>query len=345
MNSHNINYNNKSELISYLGQILHEFDDFNKTLCGNKYVPTDIPYIVNELITKINSKTEIFEIIFKTFEILKIYITCINIDKFIAISNKWNIHQIHFNISNFLKSELQSKINDKNLINKIVDVYLHTLILNIEFALCNFNLILKNITINYSTKTLSRKIKINDSKYKLSFYNSNLEFDVSKLTDSNKKELEQKFKLILNDMFYVLRKLLSSSTYHLKLINEKYESLLTEFIINHLPYQFYPDIISAFECIDLYIQCIDLNKLINETEKMNIHSISFNIRDKLIELLINKNNKNNNDPSKNAFIKSLLSKLENIFKCIDYVITNPRTILNNAKVFIEIESNDDIFGF
>lgn len=336
MNSHNIDYNNKSELIIYLGQILHEFDDFNKSLCGKKYISTNIPYIVNELITKIDD-IEIFEIIFKTFEILKIYIKCINIDRFIATSYKWNIHQIHFDLSDFIKSQLQSKINDKNLINKIVNDYLHSLILNIEFALCNFNLILKNIENNYLINSNEYKsLKINDSKYKLSF-NCNS----SNLNESNKQELETKFKLIISDTFYILRKLLISSTYHLKLINEKYELLLTEFIINHLPYQYYSDIISTFECVELYIQCINLDKLINETQKMNMHSINFNIRNKLLQFL----GMNSNDASKNAFVKSLMNKLENIFKCIDYIVLNPRTILNNARVFIELDSGDDIFEF
>ena len=341
MNSHNIDYYNKSELILYLGQILHEFDDFNKSLCGKKYISTNIPYIVNELINKIDD-IEIFEIIFKTFEILKTYIKCIDVNKFLATSYKWNIHQIHFDLSDFLKSQLQSKIDDKKLnksevIDKIVDDYLHSLILNIEFALCNFNLILKNIENNYlSNSNTFKSLKINDSKYKLSF-----DPDSVSLNESNKQELETKFKLIISDTFYVLRKLLSSSTYHLKLINEKYELLLTEFIINHLPYQYYSDIISTFECIELYIQCINLDKLINETEKMNMHSINFNIRNKLLRFL----GINSDDVSKNAFIKSLMNKLENVFKCIDYITINPRTILNNARVFSDVDSGDDIFGF
>ena len=347
MNSHNINYNNKSEIILYLGQILHEFDDFNKSLCGDKYVSTDIPYIINELITKIND-IEIFEIIFKIFEMSKIYIKCIDVDKFIATSYKWNIRQIHFDLSGFIKSQLETKIKNENLINKIVNNYLHTLILNIEFALCNFNLILKNIIKNYSINSNSN-LKINDSKYKLSFKcdlnpnsknNSKNIIGLNDLTESNKNELENKFKMIISDAFYVLRKLLSSSTYHLKLINEKYESLLTEFIINHLPYQYYPKIISVFECVELYIQCINLDKLINETQKMNIHSINIDFRKRLLQFI-----GISDDASKNAFIKSLNNKLENIFKCIDYGMNNPRTILNNARVFVEFDSGDDIFGF
>ena len=342
MNSHNIDYNNKSEIITYLAQILHEFDNFNKTLCGSNYISTDIPYIIHELMIKI-TKNEIFEIIFKTFEILKIYINCVDVDKFVATSHKWNIRQIHFNISNFLKSQLTSRMNDlkdkvdinPKLINKIVDEYLHTLILNVEFALCNFNLILKNIEHNYCTNDY-KNMKIPDSKYKLSFT-----LDLENITEDNKQELDFKLKLIISDLFYVLRKLLSTSTYHLKLINENCESSLTEFIIKHLPWEYYPKIISIFECVELYIQCLDLDKLIASTEKMNVHAITFNIRDKLLQLL----GTNKNDAAKDAFIKSLLNKLENIFKCVDYATTNPRTILNNAKAFIVIDSKDDIFDF
>jgi hypothetical protein len=341
MNSHNINYDNNTEIVSYLGLILNEFDDFNKTLCGDKYISTQIPYIINELITKINDK-KIFEIIFKSFEILKVYITCIDVEKFVAISYKWNIHKINFNLSEFLENQLSTKINDEELIHKIIYDYLSTLILNIEFALNNFKLILKNISNNYiskSSKFINNASKIENSKYKLSFVKPK---DIAELYNNKIKinELDKTFKMIISDLFYVLRKLVSTSTYHSKLINENYESTIINFVVEYLPYQYYFDIIDIFECIELYIKCINLNKLITETEKMNIISINLNVREKILKLI-----SNDNEARKKSFVKSLLHKLENIFICIDYITTNPRVVLNNAKAFIELDKNDDIFNF
>jgi len=331
MNSHNINYNDNTEIVLYLAQILNEFDDFNKTVCGKHYVASNINYIINELITKIQNP-KVFEIIFKTFEILKKYVMCIDVAKFVAISNKWNIRRINFNISDFLHSQLSSKINDPELINRIVNEYLKTLIVNIEYILKNFRSVLKNISNNYLPPNSPEPV-IEDSKYKLSFKKTD------DLTEENKRELETKLKSMIHDTFYILRKLLSSSTYHLKLINEKYESLLSAFITDHLPYQYYTNIIDTFECLDLYIKCIDLNKLVSETEKMNMQSVSFDIRARLLQMF----GVNANDASKAAFIKSLMTKTENIFKCIDYILANPRTVLNNSKVFIEA-ADDDLFS-
>jgi len=340
MNSFTINYNNDDDIKMYLNQILNEFDDFNKILCGSKYIKTNIQFVINELITKIDDKNT-FVIIFKTFEILKKYIKCIDIEKFVLTSYKWNIHQFNFNLSEFIKSQLASQIKDIELINKIVDEYLHTLILNIEFAMNNFKLILKNISKSYlnSLDLKNSKLIINDSKYKLSFNTTNL--NISQLTTKNKQELENKFKLIMSDIFYILRKLLATSSYHLNLINDNYERFLVKFITDHLPYQYYINIIDSMECIELYIKCIDLNKLINETEHMNMHAVSFDLKNNLLNILTS----NSLDAKSNAFINSILNKLQNIFDCVNYILDNPRRILNNAKVFIELDKSDDIFSY
>jgi hypothetical protein len=268
-----------------------------------------------KLTSQILNDNEICEIINDFIETCKIYIDCIDAELFIQTSYSFNIHSIKFNATQFLKSQLSNY--DEELVNKIIQI-LHDIIFNIEFAFQHFDIILKNISKYINYENSYKKIK---SKY---YLNTN-----------NPDELESKFKSIMNDSFYVIRKLISSSSSHLNLINERYENNLILFIQKYLPYQYYENIISTFECIDLYIKCIDLNKLIHLTEQMNIHPIKFDLREFL------KKHLSSDKADENAFIGSILNKLNNLFICIDYALTNPRVILNNSKVFCKLD--DDIF--
>ena len=285
------------------------FNQFIKIVIGDNYHEFKITSLI------LNDKN-IVNIINDIIETFKIYINCIDIKLFIQTSYSFNIRAINFDTTQFLKSQLSNY--DKNTIDKIINI-LKDVIYDIDFAFQHFDIVLKNISeyIKYNNNT-NNNIK---SKY---YLNSN-----------NPDELENKFKLIVNDLFYVIRKLLSTSSSHLNLINERYENNLILFIQKYLPYQYYKNIISTFECIELYIKCIDLNKLISETEKMNLHPIKFDLCNEIKKYL------SSDKADENAFIGSVLNKLNYLFICIDYTLTNPRVILNNSKTFCKLD--DDIF--
>lgn len=302
---------------------LNEFNDFNKILLGNHYKYCDVQKIINELFNNIHDE-QIFINTIKCYNVIKIYLSYVDIQKFINISWTWNIHQININISDLLVEQLSKRINDKQLIHKIVYEYLKDLIINIEYAMKNFDKILTNIEKHWNIK----KCKFNEvSKYKL-------------ININDKVEMEHRFELIMNDLFYILKNLVSSSTYHRELLNNRYCKNLILFIQKYLPYQFYPKIIAIAECVNMYLKCIDLKQIIERTEKMNVpSSIEFDLKRFILNNLISKNLK----ADENAFVKSILNKLDNVFQCVDFILLNPRNIINNAKVFIELDVNDDIF--
>ena len=168
-------------------------------------------------------------------------------------------------------------------------------------------------------------------------YNSDYENEQSERAN---KEMEQKFELIMNDSFYILKNLVSSSTYHTELLNNRYCKNLILFIQKYLPYQFYPKIIDIAECVNMYLKCINLKEILDRTEKMNVpSSIEFDLKQFIKINLLSKDLQ----ADENAFVDSVLNKLENVFQCVKYILSNPRNTLHNARVFIELDTNDDIF--
>lgn len=325
MNSNNINYNSISDIKKYMNYMINDLNKFNETILGNDVKIIDVKIITDNLIKEFSSDLSDFKYIFKTFDILKLYISCIDIPKFVKTSLLWNIKSINFNLKEFLRSQLNERAKHlgKDRINRIIDIYFNDILLNINYALINFKSILLRLRKIYKSDS---KFKIENSKYKVS-------------EDTRVKELQNTFKLIMNDTFYVFRKLMRSSTDHLNKIDETYEDLLIKFIINHLPCQYYLDIIDTFECIDLYLKCIDLNKFIEYTDKFNMISIEFNAYNTFLNLINTQFGGMANDQK--AFIKSILNKLNPIFDCINYILLHPKNILNNAKIFISYD--DDIF--
>ena len=310
--------------------ILQEFNDVVFILTNKK---SDVDKIVNQLyldIQKYNlNENEIVNSVISVYNKLKLYIASINIPLFINISKKWNIHKISFDISNFLSIHLSSRISNKQVVNNIINIYLHDLIQNIEYALSNFDKVLINLEKSkFNNITTSNNKNIPSSKYKLKNVN-------------DKTELETKFKLIMDDLFYILRTLISSSSEHLNKLNDRYKNNLIMFIQKYLPYQFYKNIIDVAECCDMYLKCIDLKYIISETEKMNLHSIDCNLRNFIKNTIF----KNNMEEKENAFIDSVLNKLKFVFDAINYILIHPRDTLENAKLFIEIDNEElkDIF--
>ena len=326
-NQKQIQQNNQIKLKS----ILQEFNDVIFILTNKK---SDIDKIINQLyldIQKYNlNENEIVNSVIAIYNKLKLYIVSINIPLFISISKKWNIHKISFDISNFLSIHLSSRISNKQIVNNIINIYLHDLIQNIEYALSNFDKVLINLEkskFNIITNPINNK-NILPSKYKLNNIN-------------DKTELETKFKLIMDDLFYILRTLISSSSEHLNKLNDRYKNNLVMFIQKYLPYQFYKHIIDVAECCDMYLKCINLKYIISETEKINLHSIDYDLRNFIKNTIF----KNNMEEKENAFIDSVLNKLKFVFDAIDYILIHPRDTLENAKLFIEIDNEElkDIF--
>ena len=146
---------------------LNEFNEFNKILLGNQYKYCDIQKIIDELFTNVHDE-QIFINIIKCYNIIKIYLKAVDIQKFVNISWTWHIKQFNINISDLLVEQLSKRIKNKQLVYKIVYEYLKDLIVNVEYVLMNFDKILINIEKYWNIK----RCKVKEiSKYKLKYEN------------------------------------------------------------------------------------------------------------------------------------------------------------------------------
>lgn len=137
---------------------------------------------------------------------------------------------------------------------------------------------------------------------------------------------------ILSELFKTLRILLRTNSQVLKNIDERYEREIGNFI-NYIPLNLFWHIFKTYETLRIYMTCIDIRKMIVATTQMDIRSFEFDIRSYVDGFVIGKLTK----AKEKNYMTSLIGKLNPVFDCVEYILANPREILKNAEVFIEIQ--------
>ena len=137
-------------------------------------------------------------------------------------------------------------------------------------------------------------------------------------------------KEINSKLFYYLRLLIRNNLTLCNTINESYELQLLE-LLTLIPDNKKNKIVKLYKIVLLYINVIDVNKLLTISSTVDLSDIipnDFQITD--ISLLFNPKS-----VDEKHFYQSLQKHLQPLINVFNYIIKNPKIVIENAKIFVD----------
>lgn len=152
-------------------------------------------------------------------------------------------------------------------------------------------------------------------------------------TNSDISFTDSDLKTSIKDIFYVMRISVKSNSKLYDKINDRYEQAILNFILAHLPYQYYDVIIMPIEILRLIIQSTNIKKLFEQSAHLR-----FTTEIKAEQIV---NALCCNDAEKKYFIMSLIGKLSPIIDSLSWIFMNLSLAMKNINVILD--DDDEIF--